>query len=296
MHNQQSQGIIPTVTRGHIERLSSFKSNFVSRRHIDVWLPNSYNSKNSYPVLYIHDGQMLFDAAITWNKQSWQVAETMDSLINEQRIQACIVVGIWNVSDERHSDYFPQKPFNMLPQTYLDEMQKKIEQNDPRALFAKSINSDNYLQFITKELKPRIDQTYATQANKESTFVAGSSMGGLISLYALCEYPDVFSGAACLSTHWVGTLTSKQNPIPDTFIRYLDKHLPPANRHQIYFDYGTETLDALYEPHQKRVDELMRSKGYTETNWQTLRFEGDDHSERSWRKRLHYPLTFLLTT
>jgi len=83
----------------------------------------------------------------------------------------------------------------MLPQTYLDEMQKKIEQNDPHALFAKSINSDNYLQFITKELKPRIDQTYATQANKESTFVAGSTKNAIKEANRI-GYPVILKAAA----------------------------------------------------------------------------------------------------
>jgi predicted alpha/beta superfamily hydrolase len=128
----------------------------------------------------------------------------------------------------------------------------------------------------------------------KGTFIAGSSMGGLISLYALCEYPKVFGSAACLSTHWPGIFTMENNPVPDAFIRYLEENLPRPGSHKIYFDFGTETLDSLYEPLQNRVDDVMRHHGYTHKNWMTLKFPGEDHSERAWHSRLEVPLLFLL--
>ncbi|NJO68559.1 MAG: hypothetical protein HC830_04125 [Bacteroidetes bacterium] len=154
--------------------------------------------------------------------------------------------------------------------------------------------SDNYLKFIVEELKPYIDRTYAVYTGKENTFVGGSSMGGLISLYAICEYPEIFGGAACLSTHWPGTMTSENNPVPDAFIRYMSNNLPNSNTHKIYFDCGDQTIDALYPAIQKRVDTLMTTKGYTPQNWLTQYFPGEDHSEKSWNKRLHIPIEFLL--
>ena len=119
-------------------------------------------------------------------------------------------------------------------------------------------------------------------------------MGGLISLYAICEYPEIFGGAACLSTHWVGTFTLENNPVPDSFIKYLDKKLPDKKNHKIYFDCGDQTLDAMYPAIQMRVDHLMKSKGYMDSNWVTRYFPGEDHSEKSWNKRLNIPLEFLL--
>ena len=155
------------------------------------------------------------------------------------------------------------------------------------------IHSDNYLKFIVKELKPLIDEKYSTYSEKEHTFIMGSSYGGLISMYAICEYPEVFEGAACLSTHWIGTFND--NPvIAQSFIDYFGKNVPDPKNHKIYFDYGTETLDQYYEPYQLKIDSIMRLKGYTESNWKTLKFEGKDHSEDSWRERLHIPVTFLL--
>jgi len=108
-------------------------------------------------------------------------------------------------------------------------------------------------------------------------------MGGLISMYAICEYPDVFGGAACLSSHWPGTFTLDNNPIPQAFYNYLKKNLPSPKTHKIYFDYGTKTLDAMYPPLQEQVDIIMKSKGFTSKSWITKKFEGEDHSERAWQ-------------
>jgi enterochelin esterase-like enzyme len=143
------------------------------------------------------------------------------------------------------------------------------------------------------ELKPFIDIQYSVFTDPEHTFIAGSSMGGLISIYALCEYPDVFGGVACLSTHWTGTYTLV-NPFPDTFFKYLEVNLPVPGNHKIYFDHGDQTLDSLYPALQKKVDEIMEMKGYTQENWKSLYFKGKDHSENSWSERFAIPLRFLL--
>ncbi len=154
--------------------------------------------------------------------------------------------------------------------------------------------SDNYLKFIVTELKPYIDKFYPTRKGRKDTFIAGSSMGGLISLYAICEYPEVFGGAACLSTHWPGIFAIDNNPVPGAFVNYLQNHLPDSKNHKIYFDYGDQTLDAMYPPLQKQVDEVMMAKGFKDKNWITRYFPGENHSEIAWNKRLDIPLLFLL--
>ncbi|MCS6822297.1 MAG: alpha/beta hydrolase-fold protein [Microscillaceae bacterium] len=283
---------IPQVSKGKIERIDSFPSQFVTPRNIDVWLPEGYSAKKKYAVLYMHDGQMLFDANTTWNKQEWGVDETMSQLLESGKIKNTIVVGIWNTGKLRRSEYFPQKAFDLLT-----ENQKDTILNPPsgKLFFEANIQSDNYLKFLVQELKPYIDKKYATLKNKNNTFIAGSSMGGLISLYALCEYPDVFGGAACLSTHWIGGFTDKNNPIPQAIMQYLEKKLPNPKNNKIYFDTGTATIDAFYPPYQKQVDEIMRKKGFqSNVNWITQVFEGEPHNENAWKKRLHIPLTFLL--
>lgn len=280
------------VAYGQLLLIKNFPSNHITPRNVFIWLPDDYNKKTKYNVLYMHDGQMLFDSTKTWNKQEWGVDEVMFRLLDENKIKPSIVVGIWN-TENRHAEYFPQKAFEMLP---IEEQERiyQIQRDEETKLFKTEVVSDNYLQFVVKEVKPFIDNHFSTNPNKESTFIAGSSMGGLISLYALCEYPDVFSGAACMSTHWPGIMPSKINPVPSVFYKYVEENLPAPDTHKLYFDYGTETLDAYYEPYQKVVDSILQQKGYTTNQWQTLKFPGHKHDERSWHKRLDKPLVFLL--
>jgi len=278
------------VQAGKVQHYENFASQYVVPRHVDVWLPDSYNAQTKYAVLYMHDGQMLYDSTTTWNKQEWGVDETLTRLQKDKKIRNCIVVGISNAGKLRHSEYFPQKPYESLTDYQKDTLSKAYRNKDT-PLF---VQSDKYLQFLVKELKPFIDKNFSTLKDRKNTFIAGSSMGGLISVYAICEYPQIFGGAACLSTHWVGVFRTENNPIPAAFMRYLKTHLPNPKKHLLYFDYGTATLDALYPPFQKQVDAIMKEKGYTDKNWLTKEFIGEDHSERAWRKRLHIPFVFLL--
>ncbi|WP_430933050.1 alpha/beta hydrolase [Saccharicrinis sp. 156] len=275
----------PFGKKTKIIHVESFSSKYVPARNIDIWIPASYSADTKYNVLYMHDGQMLFDSTNSWNKQAWMVGETMDRLINEKIIRPTIVVAIWNINELRTIEYFPNKAYQLLSDS--------IKNNLGKNRLKKSPESDNYLRFITQELKPYIDDTYSTYGDMQHTFIAGSSMGGLISMYAICEYPEIFGGAACLSTHWPGTFESNME-IPAAFRDYLENNLPSADNHKIYFDYGTETLDSLYKPYQMMVDTVMMKKGFTPDNWITKVFAGDAHDERSWAKRLHIPLEFLL--
>lgn len=281
------------VASGTIRRFSNFSSGFVDARTIDVWLPAGYDTKKKYAVLYMHDGQMLFDSTINWNHQEWGVDETLGKLIKEKKTRDCIVVGIWN-TPKRHVEYFPQKALEYLSDSEkTDLLNIKVGENKTRLMEGGPV-SDNYLKFIVKELKPFIDSKFSTLKDQQNTFISGSSMGGLISMYAICEYPAVFGGAACLSTHWIGTLPGENNPVPAAFLKYLQNHLPLPEDHKIYFDYGDQTLDALYQPFQDKADEVMKAKGFTDKNWHTQFFPGKDHSEKSWNERLDIPLLFLL--
>lgn len=285
---------LPKVVSGTIERIENFKSQFVTERTIDVWLPENYTSSKKYAVLYMHDGQMLYDGSTTWNKQAWDVDDVLSNLMKENKIQNVIVVGIYNGGSTRHIDYFPEKPFESLTIKQQDSIYNANRSNGQSVFNNGKINSDNYLKFIVQELKPLIDKKYSVYTDQRHTFIAGSSMGGLISMYAICEYPNIFGGAACLSTHWPGIFALENNPIPNAFFDYLKKHLPSPKNHKLYFDYGTATLDAMYVTLQPKADEIIKAKGYTTSNWISLKFEGEDHSEKAWNKRLNIPLFFLL--
>jgi pimeloyl-ACP methyl ester carboxylesterase len=131
--------------------------------------------------------------------------------------------------------------------------------------------------------------------DKRNTIVMGSSKGGLISLYALLQYPDIFGSAGCLSTHWPISLKENIPAFATPFIGYLRTRLPNPGAYRFYFDYGTTTLDAWYEPYQLMADSVMKEAGFTRgKDWITEKFEGAAHNEKAWRARLRIPLTFLL--
>lgn len=286
-----SFGQLPTVASGTLTRHANFASKFVAARTVDVWLPAGYSATKKYAVLYMHDGQMLFDSSTTWNKQEWGVDETLGTLLKNKKIRDCIVVAIWNVPANRFADYFPEKVIASIPEPTRTSILTQQIKGTPMA--------DNYLKFLVTELKPFIDRTYSTKKDVANTFIMGSSMGGLISAYALCEYPGVFGGAACLSTHSPLVAYELINDRTDAdaaskFRAYLQAKLPKANTRKLYFDYGDQTGDAFYKPYQTAIDALMQQKGYSSTYWQTRFFPGESHSEQSWKKRLNIPITFLL--
>lgn len=105
---------MPTPSSGKIVRVENFASKYVKERNIDIWLPENYTKNKKYNVLYMQDGQGLYDANITWNHQSWEVDDVITQLIAEHTIKDVIVVGIWNGQTQRHAEYFPQKPYENL--------------------------------------------------------------------------------------------------------------------------------------------------------------------------------------
>lgn len=281
---------LPSVSSGHIERLA-LTSAYIPARPVDVWLPASYDGKTPHAVLYMHDGQMLFDANITWNHQEWRVDEVAGALIAAKKVRPFIVVGIHNLGAERQSEYFPQRPFEALSADVRADFYAQQRDNGERFLAA-PVYSDAYLRFLVEELKPLIDQRFVTLPERRSTFIAGSSMGGLISWYALGRYPAVFGGAAAMSTHWLGG-TKNDGVAFQAFKQALAQDLTP-NTAKLYFDYGDHTLDQYYPHYQQHVDRMLKDKGWQAPFYQTYFDAGGDHSEASWAARLDRPLLFLL--
>ncbi|MFW5714009.1 MAG: alpha/beta hydrolase [Brevefilum sp.] len=250
-----------------------------------VWTPPEYEKqpKADFPVIYMHDGQNLFFPEKSYTHITWGVAEVITRLSNWGFIQPAIVVGIDNTKN-RMGDYLPSRPFKTPEgQAYIN----KLHEQSVEELKMFDFVADKYLKLIVKEIKPLVDRTYRTRPEQKNTFILGSSMGGLISLYALVEYPEIFGGAGCFSTHW---------PILAQFTTpYLRKYLPVAGSHKLYFDYGTGADDAQYAPYQKEVDQVMQAKGYTQgVDWITRIAPGAIHHEQAWRSRIHLALRFFL--
>ncbi|HYD78513.1 MAG TPA: alpha/beta hydrolase-fold protein [Paucimonas sp.] len=283
-------------SEGRFVVFDAFPSKHVAARKVVVWLPPGYDTSDGrHAVLYMHDGQNLFDPATSMANQPWAVDKHLIALQRAGKVRPTIVVGIWNTPD-RAREYGPAAAVEALAPELRD-----VLLGTGRA----DTLSDQYLRFIVEELKPFIDKTYRTRPGRDDTVVMGSSMGGLISLYALASYPDVFGGAGCLSTHW--PLTSNHallgkppgDPrvakIAASYIDWLRTHLPAAGKHRLYFDYGTKNVDAFYAPYQEQVDKIVAAKSYRrDADWTTRFFPGTDHNEAAWRERLDIPLRFLL--
>ncbi len=258
---------------------------------VDVLLPEGYDLDKTkrYPVIYMHDGQNLYDAKTTWNHQAWEMDLVTGALVEAKEIETPIIVGVHSSSETRVADLMPIKAVQGIGlEGTLDAV--KLHGRKPRG--------DAYAAFLAKTLKPTIDKKFRTLPEMENTTVMGSSMGGLMSIYALCEYPDVFGNAICMSTHWTGA-PEVQNEFAEGMYRYIDGTLPTAGKrgektHRLYFDHGTATIDAAYGPYETKILEMIRRKGYGPGTLKNMVAKGAPHEERAWSARVSIPLRFLL--
>ena len=222
-------------------------------RRIWIYLPPDYNASNSrYGVMYMHDGQNVFDDSTSFAGE-WGVDELMDSISAKKK--EMIVVGIDNGGAKRINEYCPY------------DMER----------FGKG-EGDEYLEFLVRTLKPYIDKNYRTKKDKEDTYIAGSSMGGLISMYAVLKYPKVFGGAGVFSpAFWVG---------PKIFDD-IEKKGRQVNS-KIYFYCGGEENETM-EPDMIKAFEEMRS--VSKSKMETSVRPGGKHTESVWREE--FPLFYL---
>lgn len=221
-------------------------------RRIWAYLPADYKTSNErYPVLYMHDGQELFDAA-TASFGEWGIDECLDTLFRNRR-QQCIIIGIDNSTTKRLTEYNP----------YSFRDLGKPEGND-------------YVDFIAKTLKPYIDKRFRTLRSKDNTFIAGSSMGGLISLVAVMRYRDVFGGAGIFSpAFWTAPklnadLTAVANKL---------------HHERLFFYAGGSESDEMVPDMQKIGSILKLNPSLT-----TIEYidPAGKHNQAAWRK--YFPL------
>lgn len=231
-----------------------------NRRDIIVYLPPSYDHGAArYPVLYMHDGQNLFDSATSSTGVEWRVDETMEELA--QRGIEAIVVGIANMGERRVVEYSP-----------FDDPEHGVGLGDA------------YLAFITDTLKPRIDRSFRTRPEPEHTGIIGSSLGGLISLYALFHRPDVFGMAGALSPSlWVGGGA--------LFADLAQTEHAPG---RIYLDVGTAEHPEMQKL-ARRLRRMLLDRGYGRDRLRYLEIRGARHGEADWAARFPAVVTWLLT-
>lgn len=228
-------------------------------RRVWIYLPEAYaNSKQRFPVLYMHDGQNVFDDLSSFSGE-WGVDECIDTMMKK-----CIVVAIDNGAGKRINEYCPYDfSFKTLGLSQADTISKG--------------EGKQYVDFIVKTLKPVIDKRYRTLKKKENTFIAGSSMGGIISMYAVLRYPKVFGGAGVFSpAFWVGPAIFDDIKIRGKKYKGL-----------IYFYAGKEEGESMVPLTLKAFQGMSAvSKAKMTT---VIRDEGK-HNEARWRKE--FPLFY----
>lgn len=223
-------------------------------RDILVYLPPGYHtSEQRYPVVYFQDGQNVFDAATSYAGVEWGADETLQALSGEG--VAAMAVAVPNAGERRLNEYTPpENPW--WPGT-----------------------GDRYVDFLIETVKPQIDRTFRTQADRRHTAIVGSSLGALISLYAWARRPDVFGLCGALSPAlWVG-----RGLIYDIVAE------APRRAGRVYVDNGTLEASA------HRLVEALHERGYREgEDLQVVVDEGGRHTEADWARRLPDALRFLL--
>ena len=228
-------------------------------RDIFVYLPPSYASGDGrYPVVYMQDGQNLFDDALAFGSE-WQVDENMERL-SQLGLEA-VVVGIPNTGAGRCDEYSP----------FRDAQHG-------------GGYGDQYLDFVTKTLKPLIDQQFRTDPSRDATGILGSSMGALISLHAFFTRSDVFGFAGVMSP----ALWFAEHEV----FKALE-HTPMIPG-RLYLDVGTGEGEGTLTD-VRRMHELLRTKGYRPG--ETIMYVEDDgapHSEEAWARRVRTALYYLI--
>jgi glycosidase/enterochelin esterase-like enzyme len=245
------------------------------KRNVEIWLPPGYDEHPGmrYPVLYMHDGQNLFDPRIANTGVDWGVDEAVTRLVSQGVMPPIIVVGVWSTS-ARSSEYSPWH------------------------------DAPKYARFLIEELMPRVNREFRTRTGPSNTAVMGSSMGGLLSFYLVTHHPDVFGACGCESTHFplseavaARVLNLPASGTPDTtpfVIRDIRAGLKAPRGVRYRFDYGTLSLDSAYGPSHAAIRQWLLSQGRLEgKDFVIRRYEGATHNEASWRGRLGDMLTFL---
>ena len=284
----------PKVTAGKLDFYPAFesKSGLVTPRNVYVWVPDDYTKNKEYAVMYMSDGQNLFDPEKMFNHQAWEVDDVFSALLEEGKIQDCIVVGVANVGRTRMQEYFPEDVFDRYSPE-LKAFAKTMRMGEGELL------GNNYMRFLVEEVKPFIDKTYSTKKDREHTFHMGSSMGGLLSSYAVTKYPEVFGGAGCLSTHSILYLANSEAARASVdaanlgYVDYLRENLKP-NSCKVYMDRGDQTLDAQYPKYQDRLDKMFKEAGWDDAHYLSKVYPGHAHEEKAWAARLAVPVLFLL--
>lgn len=229
----------------------------LQNRDVTVWLPPNYERETEkyYPVLYVNDGQNVFDPKTSTFGIDIGYDEAADSLINNNLIEQIIIVAINNTSD-RYQEY-----------SYGEK-------------------GELYMKFIVHKLKPMIDSLYRTKPDRKNTAVTGASMGGLISLMLLWEYNDIFSKAVCVSPAFK---VREFNYIP-----FIEEYTTNKKDLKLYISNGGLGIDSVLQSGIDETIYVLEGQGYLLGEDIILKvYPEDEHNENSWARRIPEQLQFL---
>jgi predicted alpha/beta superfamily hydrolase len=255
---------------GNIKRHRRFSSEILgNRRDVLVYLPRDYRrfSRQRYPVLYLHDGQNIFDAATSFAGVEWSVDETAERLIQRKLIEPLIIVAVANTGEERIDEYAPS----------------------PAAIFESALEERrslglgrDYGRFLIEELKPYIDKKYRTKGEAEFTGLGGSSMGGLVTMALGLWFPNAFTRLLVISPAlwWDDQLIVRM-------VEKLDGKLPL----KIWLDTGTNEIG--WERAQTLRDALIEKGWQLHNDLHYMEMKGGEHNEIAWGMRVDPALRFL---
>ncbi|WP_409229386.1 alpha/beta hydrolase [Gudongella sp. SC589] len=252
------------------ERMITIKDfpsrNLENNREINIYIPSSYYEDNekSYPVLYMHDGQNVFDGERAYAGVGWTVHEVHDELVSRGMIRELIIVGIDNMQEDRLSEY-----------AHVNGRFKRQRIMGKGKL---------YERFLIEELKPFVDENFRTLTGPEDTGLMGSSMGGLVTFNIGFRNPHVFGRLGIISpSFWWGTRAN---------INTVDIYQDALANSRIWIDMGTKEggLDRSFDKVVERIlTKSDRSRGNIEAHW----IIGAAHTETDWQRRVHWPLIHL---
>ena len=275
-------------------KVINFESEVIGDRELIIYRPNESQISDDTKFLIFQDGQMLFDAKVTWNNEEWELDETFSDLSEIGIEPNVVIIGVKSANKSgkgffdntnRYLEYFPKQAISQMKPGFVRFGYKRMGEK----------THYNYLDFLTGELIPFLQTEFGIRLNRENMGIIGASMGAIAALNAILEHPELFGFAGCFSTHWIGIKPLEYLTLPfrkkiqgdqttiDSLISYVKARSKNLDSHYIYFDRGTEGLDSAYEGAQDQIDLIFESE---RLDYKSLVFEGEGHYERFWARRV----------
>ena len=301
-----SMNISSNLSIGSIEEVF-LESNQSYQRRIQIFYPYSDKTDNETIFIIMNDGEELFNENDSWNGKAWNIDKYFLDSAEEITNKNIVVIAIdsakrvnGKIIDEtrRYAEYFPNES--------IQHFDKGLRKNLYKSLIDKA--ELNHPDFITKKLLPFLEDKFNTKLGKHNLGIMGASMGGLSAINTVIEHPDLFGFVGCISTHWIGIRPSEYLLLPFSFalderkiigdkvttdgvVKYIEMNSEKLKDIKIYFDHGTESLDAFYPAAQKSVNDILDTQGI---EYKYIIFDGYGHEPEYFGKRFGSILSYLI--